>query len=481
LVVSRDQNIRSLLAPWAAPHIGCRTVFVDDVEVAVRRYMVERPDIVALDLATPENLSGLERFRRIDADVPIVAVEVHGSTTRVVQAMKLGAADVVTASCHPRDVEAVLAGALAERRARRAAADLQREVEAQSRHMMLFGSGHAMAEVRQLIDRIADTDVPVLIRGESGTGKELVARALAAPSLHRGMPFVKVNCAALPPELFEAELFGYERGAFTGAERAKPGKFEIAHGGSIFLDEVAELPSALQSKLLHVVQDGQFSRVGGHADIRAVVRVIAATNRDVHREVIEGRFRQDLLFRLNVIPLYVPPLRERRSDIPLLVDFFLKRWSVFYKRRYAAISSELMDACVRHSWPGNVRELENLIKRTVVLGSETAARNALLAGRRRRPRVAPSAPAVEAPAPAPAAIAGLATNVDRHSLKHVSRRAAAQAEAALISRVLAQTHGNQKQAAVSLGISYKALLYKAKAHGLGTAGAKKAERPRRSA
>jgi transcriptional regulator with GAF, ATPase, and Fis domain len=266
------------------------------------------------------------------------------------------------------------------------------------KHTMLFGSGTAMAELHDLIDRVVDVDVPVLIQGETGTGKELVARALAAPSVRRGKPFVKINCAALPSELFESELFGFERGAFTGAHQAKPGKFEIADGGTIFLDEIGEIPLHLQSKLLQVLQDGHFSRIGGRDEIHPIVRVIAATNRDLRLAVLEGRFRQDLLFRLDVIPMYVPPLRERRNDIPLLAEFFSKRWAAFYNRPYVALSPEMMRECLQHRWPGNIRELENLMQRTVILGAARALSEALSV---RRPTVA-----------------------DQRSLKQVSRRAA---------------------------------------------------------
>ena len=263
----------------------------------------------------------------------------RGSTITVVEAMRLGASDVMNAPVRPRDLEAALASALAERRIKRESENLQREVEGQSRHLMLFGLGRAMAELRNLIELVAETDVPVLIQGESGTGKELVARALAASSDRRGKPFVKINCAALPGDLFESELFGFERGAFSGAENGKPGKFEMANNGTIFLDEVGEIPLHLQAKLLQVLQDGHFSRLGGHGDVHAAVRIIAATNRNLDQAVVDGQFREDLLFRLNVIPVRVPPLRERREDIPQLVELFLKRWSVFYKRRYHAISS----------------------------------------------------------------------------------------------------------------------------------------------
>ncbi len=376
MVVSRDPNLTDELKAWLSSRV-CRAVLVDDVDAALHRYRIARPKLVALDVITSADLAVLEQFRRIDTEVPIVAVAREGSTITVVEAMRLGASDVMNAPVRPRDLEAALAIALAERRIKRQGESLQREVAAHSRHLMLFGLGHAMAELRDLIERVAGTDVPVLIQGESGTGKELVARALAASSDRRGKPFVKINCAALPGDLFESELFGFERGAFSGAEKGKPGKFEMANNGTIFLDEVGEIPLHLQAKLLQVLQDGHFSRLGGHGDVHTAVRIIAATNRNLDQAVLDGQFREDLHFRLNVIPVRVPPLRERREDIPQLVELFLKRWSVFYKRRYRAISSEMMSACNVYGWPGNVRELENLIQRTVVLGTEVPARRAL--------------------------------------------------------------------------------------------------------
>ncbi len=241
--------------------------------------------------------------------------------------MKLGASDFVSKPFEDEDLAQPLKLALKHRRHAREVASLREQLQAQPRHQLLFGSGSYMAEVRELIERVADTDVTVLIRGESGTGKELVARAICAASLRRDKPFVKVNCAALPTELLESELFGFERGAFTGAMQHKPGKFEFANHGTMFLDEIGEMSFPLQAKLLQVLQDGEFSRLGGKHDVRVDVRVIAATNRDLEQAVTAGQFREDLFFRLNVVAIMLPPLRERREDIPLLVDHFLKKYS----------------------------------------------------------------------------------------------------------------------------------------------------------
>src|ERR671914_169680 len=239
---------------------------------------------------------------------------------------------------------------------------------------MLFGNSDRMAEVRELIERVADTDVTVLIRGESGTGKELVARALYAASLRRDKPFVKVNCAALPSELLESELFGFERGAFTGAIQHKPGKFEFANHGTMFLDEISEMLAPLQSKLLQVLQDGEFARLGGRNDVRVDVRIIAATNRDLEIAVADGHFREDLYFRLNVVCITLPPLRQRRDEIPVLTEMFLRQYSEHYNKPPLALATDTLCLFGEYDWPGNVRELENLIKRAVILGTDEPIR-----------------------------------------------------------------------------------------------------------
>lgn len=334
-----------------------------------------------------------------------------------------------------------------------------------------------MREVHDLIRRVADTDVTVLIRGESGTGKELVARAIHAASPRRHRPFVKVNCAALPLELLESELFGFERGAFTGAIQHKPGKFEFAHQGTMFLDEISEMQPHLQSKLLQVLQDGQFARLGGRGDVRVDVRIVTATNRDLEAAVGNGQFREDLYFRVNVVCITLPPLRQRRDEIPLLTDLFVRRYSEHYNKPQIALSSDTRRLFEEYDWPGNVRELENIIKRAVVLGSEHGLRRDLTEAIHGKalhtsgiplltprpaaaaapapppPTVAPAPP----PAPAPAAPAALSG-----SLKDIARQAAREAERTLINRTLQQTRWNRREAAEILGISYKALLYKIK-------------------
>jgi two-component system response regulator AtoC len=348
----------------------------------------------------------------------------------------------------------------------------------------LLGRNEKMKEVHELIERVADTDVTVLVRGESGTGKELVARAIHAASPRRDRMFVKVNCAALPSELLESELFGFERGAFTGALQHKPGKFEFANQGTMFLDEISEMHLPLQSKLLQVLQDGEFSRLGGLEDVRVDVRVVAATNRDLDRAVANGEFREDLFFRLNVVCITLPPLRQRRDEIPALTDLFLDQYSEHYNKPRLSFAADTMRLLSEHDWPGNVRELENIVKRMVILGTDESIRRELaeaIAGRMAAPSpipalqtpapaTAPAPAAAKSPMAAPAVPAGAwpapapgdngATTIG--SLKDIARHAAREAEREMIFRTLQQTRWNRREAAELLGISYKALLYKIK-------------------
>ena len=498
MVVDDDVTMCNFLRSFLSDR-GYSAITVGSAEEAVKRYHAERPAAVILDVVIPGTMDGLEALaalKKIDREVPIIVVSGQGRTTTVVQAMKLGASDFVSKPFDATDLEVPLANALKQRQLSREVATLREQLQSQEQHNLLFGNSEKMAEVRDLIERVADTDVTVLIRGESGTGKELVARALYASSLRRDKPFVKVNCAALPAELLESELFGFERGAFTGAIQQKPGKFEFANHGTMFLDEIGDMSFPLQAKLLQVLQDGEFSRLGGKHDMRVDVRVIAATNRDVEQAVAEGQFREDLFFRLNVVSINLPPLRERREEIPILTEYFLKKYSVQYNKPHTDVSADTMRLFMDYDWPGNVRELENLIKRAVVLGSEAPIRKeiqhgiAMAAHRIQYPAAGASgnghqaagshhtvparangsqaSGATPAPAarPTPAEIAIAATEAGNYSLKDISREAARQAERELILKMLQQTRWNRKETAEILGISYKALLYKIKENGL---------------
>ena len=306
-----------------------------------------------------------------------------------------------------------------------------------------------MQPIRELIAKVAATNTTVLLRGESGVGKEVVARALHKASPRANKQFLKVNCAALPGELLESELFGHEKGSFTGAYRQKPGKFEAADGGTLLLDEIGEMPLRLQAKLLHVLQDGEFSRVGGEKIIDTDVRLIAATNRDLEAALRAHQFREDLYYRLNVIEIRIPPLRERREEIPLLVEHFKRKFNAQFSRS-VDVPQETIRAFMEYHWPGNLRELENNIKRIVVLGSARTVHQEILANvnsRGTRPGV-PAAVAVTANPDAPV------------SLKDIARQAARDAERVAIKEVLDRVHWNRAKAARLLQISYKALLYK---------------------
>jgi two-component system response regulator AtoC len=319
-----------------------------------------------------------------------------------------------------------------------------------SEPLMALCTSSKMQPIRDLIGKVAGTNTTVLLRGESGTGKEVVARAIHKASPRVNKQFLKVNCAALPGELLESELFGHEKGAFTGAYRQKPGKFEAAHQGTLLLDEIGEMPLRLQAKLLHVLQDGEFSRVGGEKVIDTDVRLIAATNRDLEASMRAHQFREDLYYRLNVIEIRIPPLRERREEIPALVDYFLKKFNTQYGR-LVDIPSDTLRVFVDYHWPGNIRELENAVKRIVVLGAARPVHMEIVGNLNRGPRViAPGAPAIATVVSPDAPI----------SLKDIARQAAREAERVAIKEVLDRVHWNRAKAARLLQISYKALLYK---------------------
>jgi two-component system response regulator AtoC len=355
----------------------------------------------------------------------------------------------------------------------------------------VWGNSEKMRNIATVIEQVADSDVTVLIRGESGVGKELVSRAIHQRSTRRNRPFVKVNCAALPAELLESELFGHERGAFTGAATTRIGKFEQADGGTLFMDEIGEMKPALQAKLLHVLQDAEFTKLGSNKRITVDVRVVAATNRDLEKMLTSGEFREDLYYRLKVIELTVPALRERRDEIPTLTDFFVARYSRKYNRPLNPISETLRQLFLQYDWPGNIRELENMIKRVVILQDEHLVIREIERNMQRAVAVAAPAPAYAAaaafpvgpasgmPAYPPAAAPPIETEPEDAggedaetadetggSLATVAKAAAMKAERAAIEQTLRQVHWNRRKAAQILGVSYKTLLNKIKECGI---------------
>jgi Response regulator containing CheY-like receiver, AAA-type ATPase, and DNA-binding domains len=438
-----SHHLVELLSEWGYEVIS--VVSVDEAlgEMAQRRFVLS-----LLDLGS--QASDLLRRLKTQGGAPGTIILLTDSDTREspAESAALGADDFLQKPFSAEDLENVIKSALARpRRSWDRSPDDDSRVRL--REEIGLWRSPRMSDVREIIEQAARVDVTVLIMGETGTGKDVVARAIHEQSVRQSGPFVKVNCAAVPRELLESELFGHERGAFTGAHQLKIGKFESADRGTIFLDEIGDLHPALQGKLLHVLQDGQFSRVGGRSTVKVDVRVLAATNQDLEQAVAGGRFREDLYYRLNVIQVMVPPLRERPEEIPVLADYFMHRYSQLFRRETLQMPAETMQRLIRHRFPGNVRELENMIKRMIVLGDPLLRRSPL-------------------PGPAPTAEENGARTVKAAttSLKDIARRAAQTAEKEAILQALEQTQWNRVRAAKLLEISYRALLYKIKDSGL---------------
>ncbi|MBW2646026.1 MAG: sigma-54-dependent Fis family transcriptional regulator [Deltaproteobacteria bacterium] len=331
---------------------------------------------------------------------------------------------------------------------------------------IILGNSELIVKIRELVKKLADINLNVLICGESGVGKELVARALHYYSQRRDHPFVKVNCAALPAELIESELFGYEKGAFTGADRQKLGKFELAGDGSIFLDEIAEMPPSVQAKLLQVLQDRRFPRVGGYRDVEINARVITATNRDLQSDIISGSFREDLYYRINIIKIVVPPLREHKHDLELLINYFLRQQQEIYKLPDTNIPSHIIDLFYQYHWPGNVRQLENHIKRLSVLGNIDEFEREFLVQVNRQQQVDNSSSQLATETPSPDINTDELDVKNFSSLKEIREKAVYKVEKEIIKKVLDENNWNRKKTAKILKISYRTLLYKIKGIGI---------------
>ena len=446
-------------------------------EEALRVVRVYDPNVILLDLSGPNGnvLDTLEQLKQIKTEAAVLMISAAHDPEMIFQASKMGADDFLSKPFETADLDLRIDKLLRKQRpVSPEVPQLRDQVRRNGDFAMLFGTSPRMEEVKNTIEQVADTTATVLIRGESGTGKEVVARMIYAQSLRCDKPFIKVNCAAIPYELLESELFGYEPGAFTGANRQKLGKFDLANTGTLFLDEISEMHPALQAKLLHVLQDGGFSRLGGKRDISVDVRVLAATNKPLESAVREGLFREDLFYRLNVITIHIPPLRERREEILVFLDFFQSKYSEFYHKQPPPFSEYAVGRMMEYNWPGNIRELENLVKRYVIVGNEAQIIRELSTHKPivsstsglspvwglKESRSVEDQPA-EKPVPA------TATKVDGDgteslSLLEIGRRAAMSAEKEAIERVLAQTRWNRRQAAKILKVSYKALLNKLK-------------------
>src|SRR5438309_3459419 len=447
LLIADSQSSAFLSGHFAGR--GYETKVAQELEQAVRLTREFSPAVVLLDAVFA---NGLERLRQASATAKLIVLADAPDPATVFRISKAGADDLIARPFQLKELEARVAEL-----GQSAAVPVPAAVNGSDLSLM-YGASAAMEEVRNTIEQVADTTATVLIRGESGTGKEVTARMLYSQSSRRDRTFVKVNCAAIPNELLESELFGYESGAFTGAVRQKLGKFEQANYGTIFLDEISEMHPALQAKLLHVLQDGTFSRLGGKREISVDVRVVAATDKHIEQAVRDGQFREDLFYRLNVITIFIPPLRERREEIPVLLTYFHSKYSEVYGKTPPPFSDAAVEKMMSYAWPGNIRELENLVKRFVIVGNEAQIVRELSNPRALRLE------AVSASAPVAVPVANKAQHSeDGPSLLEIGRRAANQAEYEAIERVLLQTRWNRRQAAKILKVSYKALLNKLKA------------------
>jgi two-component system nitrogen regulation response regulator NtrX len=399
LIVDDEAGVRASLAGILGDE-GYATEMVESGEGCLALLETRRFDLILLDVWLPkmDGLETLSRIRAMDADVPVVVISGHGNIETAVKAVRIGAQDFVEKPLSLEKILLVVRNVLRQRRLEQENRALKEKV---AHRWVMVGESPAIQALRADIAQAAPSNGRVLIFGENGTGKELVARNIHHQSLRASGPFVEVNCAAIPEELIESELFGHTRGAFTGALTSKKGKFELADGGTLFLDEVGDMTLKTQAKVLRVLQEQKLEPVGGTASVTVDVRVIAATNKNLEDEIKKGAFREDLFFRLNVIPFRVPPLRERREDIPLLARHFIAELSAEYGKRVKELSPEAMDALVRQAWPGNVRELRNTIERLVIMtpGERIEARHLPAT-------VAAGGPAAEPGALAPAPVSG---------------------------------------------------------------------------
>ena len=474
LIVDDEANLRKVLAATLKRE-GYEVTTAADGEAALAELEDGGADVIVTDLVMPRR-DGLSLLRHVLAtrpEIPVIVITAHGTIDSAVEALKLGAFDYITKPFEQMELKRTIAKATRTRQLGAATV-----VSDEKGRAKMVGDSPPMRRVLELIEKVADSPSTVLITGESGTGKELVAHRIHDLSSRRGRPIIRVNLAALPKDLIESELFGYEKGAFTGAVTAKPGRFELADAGTLFLDEIGEVPPEIQVKLLRVLQEGEFERVGGIRTQRVDVRLIAATNRDLERDLEAGKFREDLYYRLNVVPIVLPALRERRADIPALVEHFREKYNVRLKRRVESIESHALELMAAYLWPGNIRELENFMERLILFSEGSIIREAdLPVELRERALAGPSGDdrvAVADPAHGGESSVGGADGIhptvagpgEGASLKERVRFAAEALERELISKALQQTGGNVTQAADRLKISRKTLQTKMKELGL---------------
>ena len=434
LIVEDEDNMRRMLGALLR-RAGYRVLEARDGAEALGVLDDAAVHAVVTDLKMPRmnGLELLEATRRRRGSLPVILLTAYGTIGSAVEALKQGAFDYLTKPFDPDEVQQVVEKAVRTSELQQSEARLEPDEDP---YKLLLGNSRALREVKRMIERVAPTTATVLITGETGTGKELVAQSVHLQSDRREQAFVKINCAAIPESLLESELFGHEKGAFTGAARRKPGRFELANGGTLFLDEIGEMPRSAQPKLLRAIQDGRFYRVGGTHIIDVDVRLAAATNRDLEQDVREGRFREDLFYRLKVVPIHMPALRERREDIEPLVQFFVDRFARKLSRNIAGVDPAALAALHAHAWPGNIRELENVIERAVLLSDGSTI------------TVSDLPEGVE---PGPAGPASLRDQV-RDATRDLERRA--------IVEALDGAHGNVTHAAERLGLSRRGLQLK---------------------
>jgi DNA-binding NtrC family response regulator len=469
LVMDDETNLRKILAAQLKRE-GHEVVTCADGEAGLAEFARAGADVVITDMVMPK-LGGMDVLRQVLADapqVPVIIITAHGTVDSAVEAIKAGAFDYITKPFEAEELKAVVQKAARQRDLSRQ--NLPHDAPSQK---AIVGASAAMQEVFKIIEKVADSPSTVLITGENGTGKELVASALHESSSRRNNALIKINCGAIPGNLAESELFGYEKGAFTGAVGSKPGRFELADGGTLFLDEIGEIPIEMQVKLLRAIQYGEFERVGGIKTIKVDVRLIAATNRDLKVEIAQGRFREDLYYRLAVVPVHLPALRERKDDVPLLARYFVDKYNKRLNKKIEGFASEALAALREYDFPGNIRELENLIERTLLFADgpviqETDLPNVVLEAA--RPALVASRPSSPSPAPSAPGPVGMPPASDSGSpssgLKDLVKMKMAEIERSEIIKALDATGGNVSRAAEVLQISRKTLQTKMKEFGL---------------